>query len=195
MRFQKENTMGKTYGKRRPKKPHALVVLLGALTALILWVMCWPTVWSAELYDEPSGSALHILGGYQAETEITGSSPAEFTRHYFAGLGYSHFIADDASMELAAWEPVYDAGLDNFSASAGLKYWFGYWYVPLDAIYRGDLDTLGFGSGIGTEFLAGDRTCFRIGAGGQYLGDSSISEQWTWSITTSIGWRLGNDRD
>jgi hypothetical protein len=188
MRFTKEKTVGKTYGRRgpkRPKKPHALLVTLIAVATFALWVACIPTVWSAE------PSALHILAGYQDKTEIPDSSPAEFTWHYFVGLGYSRFLAEDVSLELAAWEPVYHAGMDNLSASAGLKYYFDHLYVPLDVIYRGDLDSLGFGTGLGLDFQVGDRTILRGQAGPQYLGNSDIEDRWTWSVGASIGWLLG----
>ena len=147
--------------------------------------------WAAEPHQEYD-SAIHILAGHQDPTEIPGSCPAEETRHSFAGLGYSHFLAEDVSFELAGWLPLGGAGAETFSASAGLSYYFDHLFIPLAAAYRGDLDSWGVGTGLGLDFPVGERTILRGQAGPQYLVDGDIEDQWTWSAVASIGWRLGD---
>ena len=182
------------------------------ILALLALAMTFPLQAAMDDYQE-GDSALRILGGYQGSTEIPGTetevppynfhcphaqgddgsgSPKE-TEHGFLGMGYSHFLAPDVSLELSGWLPLGDAGFDTTSLSAGLNYFFGHFYIPMALQYRGDLDTLALGTGAGLDFPTAGRTIFRTELGGQYLADTDLDDQWTWSLSASVGWRLGKE--
>ena len=188
--------MGKTYPKRsgskKPKKPSTYFV--GFLLALVALAGPWSFSWAAEPYQD-GDSTVRLLYRFQGATEIPGTCPLEDTRHNSVGLGYGYFFAEDFSFELAGWEPVGNAGAGNLSASAGLSYYFDHLFVPLEVQYRGDLDSVGFGTGLGVDYRVGERTILRGQAGPNYLGNTDIVDNWDWSAQLSVGWLLGASRE
>jgi hypothetical protein len=140
--------------------------------------------------DPPSGCHDDGVG----ECHGTGNDHygnAEDTKHGTVGLGYSYFLAEDVSLELALFVPAGDAGTDNLGASAGLDYFFGHFYIPLQMNYRGDLDSLGFATGGGLDYRVGKATVLRGQITGNYVGDSDVDDHWGWQLGASIGWVLG----
>jgi hypothetical protein len=99
-------------------------------------------------------------------------------------------MAEDVSLEVSGWLPVGDAGADTACFGAGLNYYFDHIFVPLEAIYRGDLNSLTVGSGIGLDFPLGNITVLQAKAGPQYVLDSDVGDDWTWGISGSIGWQF-----
>jgi hypothetical protein len=130
----------------------------------------------------------------KAPTGFSVEDPEEVKRDSL-GVGFSHFLNEDLSLEFSASVPYGNPRTDTLSLSAGVAYYLGTRaYIPLALGYNGQLDSFALVAGFGVELPAGERTSFRLVATEELLTANHLESDLAWSLGASVGFQLGETK-
>ena len=181
---------------KKPRKPRKPYLILSSVFVLLLAspLMADPKQGDKVLtFEYGYGSTQDVPGapvkhGPCLETTLPCIQAIEHEESEDASLGasFQFYLEDDLSLRFRGWFPKGDPGMDTVSASLGLEYGFGHFYVPLSVGYWNDLDSIAFGAGAGFQFPIG-KAVLGADAGLFYLDDDDLQDQTVWKGTAGVG--------